>query len=512
MRLQKLLDRLEAAGNRLPHPTLIFIYLAGAVLLLSALTHWLDLSAIHPLTGARLTAVNLLSADGLHRILTSTVANFTQFAPVGTVLVAVLGIGVAEHSGLLGTLLRALVLRAPEALLTFLVVLCGVLSSLAADTGYVILVPLAALMFRAMGRHPMIGIAAAFAGVSGGYSANLLITPLDAILAGISTEAARLAAPAYEVNAAANYYFMMVSTLLIALVGTWVTNRVVAPRFASYTPSDKDTRTSAEELQTSRDHPTLTSRERRGLRGVALLTLALLGLLLAGLLPQTGVLRDPQTGQILQSPFMAGIVTLISVYAGLAGIVFGRLSGSYQHWGDCVGGMEQHMAAMGTYLVLMFFAAQFVNYFAWSNLGSLLAIGGAQWLRELALPAALVLLLLVLMTACVNLFIGSSSAKWALLAPVFVPMLLLTGLTPEATQVAYRIGDSATNIITPLMPYFGVVVAFARQHQKDVGVGSLIAVMLPYSLAFLLSWSCLLCFWVLADLPLGPGAQVFMAP
>lgn len=517
MRLQNLLDRIEAVGNRLPSPVLLFIYLAAAVLLLSALAHWLDIGANHPLTGARLQAVNLLSTEGLHRILTNTVTNFTQFAPVGTVLVAILGIGIAEHSGLLGTLMRAIVLRAPQSLLTFLIVLCGVLSSLAADTGYVILIPLAALIFRAMGRHPLIGIAAAFAGVSGGYSANFLITPIDALLAGVSTEAAQLTAPDYQVTPAANYYFMVVSTLLIALVGTWVTNRLVAPRFPRFDASEVQPGKSRSGIGLENPAATdinsfLTPRERSGLLGVALMTAAALALLLAGLLPEKGALRDPQTGNILQSPFMAGIVTLVSIYTGLAGIVFGRLSGRYRRWGECVEGMEQHMTAMGSYLVLMFFAAQFVNFFAWSNLGSILAISGAHQIQQLALPPALVLLALIFTTAFVNLFIGSASAKWALLAPVFVPMFLLTGLTPEATQVAYRIGDSSTNLITPLMPYFGVVVAFARQYQKDLGVGSLIAVMLPYSVAFLLSWSGLLMLWVIIDLPLGPGASVLMSP
>jgi aminobenzoyl-glutamate transport protein len=502
MRLQKLLDRIETAGNRLPAPTLLFIYLAGAVLLLSALAAALGLTAVHPLTGARLEVVNLLSTAGLHQILTSTVSNFTQFAPVGTVLVAVLGIGIAEHSGLLGTLLRVTVQRAPARLLTFLVVLCGVLSSIAADTGYVILVPLAALMFHAAGRHPLIGIAAAFAGVSGGYSANILITPIDAILAGVSAEAARLVDPGYQVSAAANYYFMVASTLMLALVGTWVTESLVAPRLARYSATEG-----------SAPHTTpqpADPQERRGLLGVAGLTLVTAALLLAGLLPETGALRDPKTGGILQSPFMAGIVTLVAVYAALAGIVYGRLSGRYRRWGDCLEGMEQHMAAMGTYLVLMFFAAQFVNYFAWSNLGGILAIEGARWLQDLAPPTAVVLVALVFIAAFVNLFIGSASAKWALLAPVFVPMLLLAGLSPEATQVAYRIGDSSTNLITPLMPYFGVVVAFAQRYKKDLGVGSLVAMMLPYSLAFLLCWSALLSLWVVADLPLGPAAPVLI--
>lgn len=528
MSLQNLLNRIERAGNRLPSPTLLFIYLTAAVLALSAGAHWLTISAVHPVTGDLVPAVNLLSREGLARVLTSTVSNFTQFAPVGTVLVAILGIAVAEHSGLLGTTLRVTVLKAPQRLLTFAVVLCGVLSSIAQDTGYVILVPLAAIIFRAAGRHPLVGIAAAFAGVSGGFSANLLITPTDALLAGLSREAAQLVAPGYELNAAANYYFMATSTLVIALAGTWVTQSLVAPRFPEYgakssgedtnniqSPSSEKSLNEAHALSRNdaKSQPpgeaegrSLSEAEGRGLIAVLLFTAAFGAFLAWGLLPANGFLRG-ENGGVLQSPFMAGIVTLVSVYAAIAGILFGKLSGRYRHWGEFVDGMEQHMATMAGYLVLMFFAAQFVNYFAWSNLGTIVAIRGAELLQELALPLTVTLLLMVLLTAFVNLFIGSASAKWALLAPVFVPMLLLAGLSPEATQVAYRIGDSSTNIITPLMPYFGVVVAFAQRYQKDIGVGSLIAMMLPYSITFLIVWSALLAVWVLLGLPLGPGAS-----
>lgn len=500
MSLQNLLNRIERAGNRLPPPTLLFIYLTAAVLALSAGAHWLAISAVHPVSGALIPAVNLLSQEGLARILSDTVSNFTQFAPVGTVLVAILGIAVAEHSGLLSATLRATVLKAPSRLLTFAVVLSGILSSIAQDTGYVILIPLAAIIFHAAGRHPIVGIAAAFAGVSGGFSANLLLTPTDALLAGLSSEAAQLVAPGYTVSPAANYYFMAASTLVIALAGTWVTHRLVAPRFkygAEETP------------EAAKLERTLSAAEVRGLGGVLLFTLAFIALLLWGLLPADGFLRDA-SGGVLQSPFMTGIVTIVSIYAALAGIVFGRLSGRYGHWGDCIEGMEQHMATMAGYLVLMFFAAQFVNYFAWSNLGTIIAIHGAGLLQQLALPIAVTLILFMLLTAFVNLFIGSASAKWALMAPVFVPMLLLAGMPPEATQLAYRVGDSSTNIITPLMPYFGVVVAFAQRYQKDIGVGSLIAMMLPYSVTFLLVWSGLLVLWVLLGLPLGPGAAFIM--
>lgn len=499
-----LLDRIEQAGNRLPHPTLLFVYLCALVLVLSWLAAMIGTDAVHPLTGETLLARNLLSRDGLQQILAETVSNFVLFAPVGTVLVAVLGIGVAEHSGLIGAVLRATIMRAPKRLLSFFLVSAGVLSSLAADSGYVILIPLAAMVFLSAGRHPVVGIAAAFAGVSGGFSANLLIGPLDAILAGISTEAAHLVAPEYQVSAAGNYYFIVASTLLIGVVGSWVTEKIVDPRFTrSNGPPAEDSGGFSREL---------SGPERRGLLGVAAFSALFVLLLLWGLLPADGFLRDPMSGTVLQGPFIKGIVSLIAFYAAISGILYGRLSGSYQSSSSFVAGMEQHMAAMAGYLVLMFFAAQFVSYFAWSNLGSIVAVQGAALLQHLSLPPVWLLLCFILLTALINLFVGSASAKWALLAPIFVPMLLLVGLSPEASQMAFRIGDSSTNIITPLMPYFGVVVAFAQKYQKDIGIGTLIATMLPYSIAFLLSWTALLLIWTWFGWPLGPGAPILLPP
>jgi aminobenzoyl-glutamate transport protein len=497
MKVPAILDAIERAGNKLPNPTMLFVFMCGLVLLLSTLTAALGFSAAHPITGEKLQALNLISVQGLHRILGETVSNFVTFAPVGTVLVAIMGIGIAEHSGLLGSLLRATVLKAPPRMLTFAVVLAGVLSSLAADAGYVVLVPLAALIFQSAGRHPLAGIAAAFAGVSGGYSANLLITPLDAILAGISTEAAALVDPGYSVNAAGNYYFIIVSTLVISLVGTLVTEKIVCRRL----PGRRGSSAGIEPL---------AAEEKRGLLAVAGYTVVFIGLLLWALVPESGILRDPTSQSVLGSPFIQGIVTVIAVYTAVAGIIFGKVSGHYSRSSEFVEGMEQHMATMAGYLVLMFFAAQFVNYFAWSNLGSIIAIKGAGMLSTLDLSAGVLLMMFIVMSACINLFIGSSSAKWALIAPIFVPMLMLIGISPESTQMAYRIGDSSTNIITPLMPYFGVVIAFAQRYDKHVGIGTLVAMMLPYSVAFLLSWSALLLLWIICDWPLGPSAPIFM--
>lgn len=490
----RLLNRLERIGNQLPNPTMLFIALCGIVLGLSAVAAMFGLSAQHPVSGETISAINLISAAGLSRILSETVSNFVNFAPVGTVLVAILGIGIAEHAGLINAVLRATVLNASRRVLTFSVVFAGVLSSLAADTGYVVLVPLAALLFLSVGRHPIAGIAAAFAGVSGGYSANLLIGPLDAILAGLSTEAAALIKPGYEVSAAGNYYFILASTLLISLIGTWVTERITCKRFV--------------ESDEQRSLPELSAQERKALKTVGVFSLVFIALLLWGLLPDQGILRDPESGSVLRSPFIKGIVTIIALYAALAGILYGRVSGQYRQISDCVSGMEKHMATMAGYLVLMFFAAQFVSYFTWSNLGLIIAVQGANVLRDLALNTSILLISFILLAALINLFIGSASAKWALIAPIFVPMLMLAGISPEATQVAYRIGDSTTNIITPLMPYFGVIVAFVQQYDKRAGIGTILSMMLPYSIAFLLAWTLLLFAWVMLGWPLGPGAEI----
>ncbi len=492
LKLVSPLDTIERVGNKLPNPVLLFVYLCLFVLCLSLLASLLDWAAIHPTMGEVIHAVNLLSVKGLHMILANTVSNFVNFAPVGTVLVAILGIGVAEHSGLLAVLLRSMVARTPKRFLSFMVVLAGVLSSIAADVGYVVLIPLAAMIFKSAGRNPLVGIAAAFAGVSGGYSANLLIGPLDALLAGISTEAAMLVAPGYKVSAMANYYFMLVSTLLVSLVGSWVTDKVVEKRFSQSgtAPSDIDE---------------LSPQQKNALKTVGWFSLFFIAALLLGLIPEQGVLRDPDEYTIARSPFISGVVSVVALYAGIAGFLYGKVSGSYKTNSDAVKGMESNMAAMAGYIVLMFFAAQFVSYFAWSKLGIILAIHGAGLLAVFEMPAALLLVLLILLSATINLFIGSSSAKWALLAPVFVPMLMFLGVAPEATQLAYRVGDSCTNIITPLMPYFGVVLAFAQQHQKNIGIGSIAAMMLPYSLSFLAAWSALLVVWIVFAIPLGPA-------
>ena len=343
------------------------------------------------------------------------------------------------------------------------------------------------------------GLAAAFAGVSGGYSANLLLGTVDPLLAGLSEEAARIVTPGYAVNPAANYYFMAVSTFFISITGTIVTERVVAPRLGEYTGEEKP-----EALRE------LTALERRGLRAAGLVLLVITALLLWGTVPADGFLRDPETGSLLRSPFMSGIVALIFIIGAASGIAYGVAARTYRSDSDVIKGMGKSMETLAVYLVLVFFAAQFVAYFNWTNLGLIVAVKGAELLKSSGLGSIPLIVSFIFISAFINLFMGSASAKWAIMAPVFVPMFMLLGYSPELTQAAYRIGDSSTNIISPMMTYFALIVAFVTRYQEKAGLGTVIATMLPYTIAFLVVWTALLIVWMLLGLPVGPGAPLYI--
>ena len=497
--MARFLSFTERAGNALPHPAILFAMASALVILISGLTASIGLQSHHPVTGESIRPVSLLNIAGLHRMIDSAVENFTGFAPLGTVLVAMLGIGVAESTGLIGAVLRLLVLSAPKKLLTLVIVFAGVISNTASEVGYVLLVPLAAMVFLAVGRHPIAGLAAAFAGVSGGYSANLLLGTVDPLLAGLSQEAARLIDKTYVVNPAANYYFMAVSTFVVTLAGTWVTERIVVPRLGGYKGEER-----AVEL-----HP-LSRQEMRGLVFAAIATLAFVAFILAGVLPANGFLRDLKTGDVLHSPLLSGVVTFIFLGGLLIGAAYGIGAGTLRSSNDLVKGMSKTLETLGGYLVLVFFAAQFVAYFGWTNLGMIVAVEGAEFLRSMHLGGIPLMLGVIIFAASVNMLMGSASAKWAILAPIFVPMLMLLGYTPELTQTAFRIGDSVTNIISPMMSYFALIIAFVQRYDKAAGIGTLIATMLPYTVAFTIAWSALLVAWMLLGLPVGPGAGLYL--
>ena len=500
----RFLNAVERVGNALPHPATLFAIFAALVVVLSGVFSLFDVSATNPATGEVVEPVNLMSVPGLHLILTEMIENFTGFAPLGTVLVAMLGIGIAEGSGLIGTGLRLLVLSAPGHLLTFVIVMAGVLSNTASEVGYVLLVPLSAIIFLAVGRHPIAGLAAAFAGVSGGYSANLLLGTIDPLLAGLSEEAARIIDPTYQVNAACNYYFMFVSTFFIAAAGTWVTERLVEPRLGDYTGSAEQ-----------EDIHDVTPAEKRGLwyALVSMLVLTVLvvwGLLPFGSVPGAGFLRSPDGG-ILHSPFMDGIVAFIFIAAAVAGIAYGMGARTIKSDSDVMHGMGKAMETLGIYMVLVFFAAQFVAYFKWTNLGLIFAINGAGLLEASGLGPIPLMIAFIFLSALINLAMGSASAKWAIMAPVFIPMFMLLGYSPELVQSAYRIGDSATNIISPMMSYFALIVAFVERYDEKAGIGTVVATMLPYTVVFLMIWLVLLIVWLVFEIPLGPGAPLFIA-
>jgi len=499
--MTRFLGSIEKVGNALPHPATLFAILAGLVVFLSWLLSELGMTALHPKDGSIIEPINLVSRQGLHWILENTVKNYTGFAPLGTVMVALLGIGVAEKSGLMATVLRLLVHSAPRRLLTFVIVLAGVMSNMASDVGYVLLVPLGAIIFLSIGRHPIAGLAAAFAGVSGGFSANLLLGTIDPLLAGITQEAARIIEPEYTVTPACNYYFMFVSTFVIASLGTWVTEKIVVPRLGAYQGQTDEN----DDLQP------LIPAEKKGLWWALAVNLVLMGIVLWGLVPADGFLRETATGSVLHSPFMHGIVTFIFLGGLLAGLAYGLAAGTFKSDTDVVAGMRESMETLGLFLVLVFFAAQFVAYFKYTNLGMIVAIKGAVGLKASGLGPIPLMLTFILLSGALNLTMGSASAKWAFMAPVFVPMFMLLGYTPELVQGVYRIGDSATNMISPMMSFFALIVAFVQKYDSKAGIGTVIATMLPYTVTFTLGWMVLLVIWLLLGLPLGPGAGLYLS-
>lgn len=496
--LDRLLGWTERAGNALPHPATLFALFALGALIFSAIGHYLGWEVIHPGTKELVKPVNLLSHDGIHRIILEMVDNFTGFAPLGIVLVAMLGIGIAEQSGLINAVIRLLVLNSPKGLLTFVLVFTGILSNVASDVGYVLLIPLAGVIFLAVGRHPVAGMAAAFAGVSGGFSANLVLGTVDPLLAGLSTEAAEILDPSYDVNPTANYYFMIASTFVIAFAGTFVTERLVEPRLGKYKPTEEDK---------EQDFEPISRLEKKGLR-VALLTLIVITIItLIGIIPEDGFFRGTDGG-ILSSPLIRGVVAMLFIVAGAMGLAYGFTTKSFENDADVMKGMASSMKTLATYMVLVFFAAQFVAYFKWSNLGIILAVNGAGLLMSADIGLIPLMILFIILSAGINMLMGSASAKWAILAPIFIPMFMIMGYSPELSQVVYRIGDSVTNVISPMMSFFALIIAFIQKYDPKAGIGTIIATMLPYSFVFFIAWVILLIVWLLLGVPLGPGAGI----
>ncbi|MCI0457532.1 MAG: AbgT family transporter [Gemmataceae bacterium] len=513
----RFLNAVEWLGNKLPDPAILFLI---CLLLTWGASAWLSqvqFTEIDPRTVGTdpktgqprqprpIQIENQLTGEALATFLSRMVENFAQFPPLGLVLVALLGVGVADHTGFINACLKGLLSITPERLLTPMLILVAILSHTAGDSGYVLVIPLGGVIFYAAGRHPLAGIAAAFAGVSGGFSASFIPTGLDPLLQGFTQSAARIVDQTAEVNALCNWFFTSAACLPIVLIGWWVTDRVIEPRLTH-------TRVDGDPADMPRFDP-LTPEERLGMwAGLGAMLLMVAGLV-AVLLPEDSVMRAPNGALTSHSaPLMRSLIPLIFLFFLVPGVVYGYVAGTVKSHRDIVKGMTRAMSTMGYYLVLVFFAAQFTYAFNQSNVGVLLAVKGAETIRGLGVPPVVTVLCLILMTTMVNLLIGSASAKWALLGPIFVPMLMSLGLSAELTQAAYRVGDSCTNIITPLNPYFALVVMYCQRYVKGTGIGTLVALMLPYSLAFLGSWTLLLLgFWAF-DLPLGLDAGYHYMP
>jgi aminobenzoyl-glutamate transport protein len=503
---------IERSGNRLPDPVFIFVWCIAAVVLISVIAALLGVSAQHPTqvdaagNAVIVSAESLLSAANIQRLLVEMPGTFTSFHPLGYVLVVMLGAGVAERSGLFAAAMSGAIARAPKALLTPAVAFIGMMGNLATDAAYVVLIPLAGVIFAAAGRHPIAGIAAAFAGVSGGFSANLLPGQLDALLFGITEAAAETILPAFDANIAGNAFFIIAMTFVFLPVIWYVTDKIIEPRLAPIMPGEMESSTAG---VIKDPDSSLTETERKGLRRAGL---ACLGVILVWVYlcvgPGTPLIDESASPEARLNPLFQSLVAGFFILFLAAGWAYGSAAGSVGSHRDIVKMMSEAMGDLAYYLVLAFAAAHFVAMFNWSNLGLIFAINGAAFLEGSNLPDALLLAIIILFGSFVNLFVGSASAKWALLAPVLVPMLMLLGISPEMSTAAYRVGDGATNIITPLMPYFPLILVFCQRWQKDFGIGSLAATMLPYSILLLITGVAMTIIWVVLGIPLGPNAAV----
>lgn len=494
--IDRFLDLIERAGNKLPDPAILFLVLMVVVWIFSALLSNFSFSEIDPRNGQPIQVLNLLTGSQMAAFLAGMVKTFTSFAPLGIVLVAMLGVGVAEHSGFINAGLQSLLKVTPKSLLTPMLILVAIVSHTATDAGYVLVIPLGGVIFYAAGRHPLVGICAAFAGVSGGFSANFIPSGIDPLLQGFTQMAAQIIDPAMQINPLNNIIFTGISSLLIVGLGWYLTDKVIEPRLQN-TPVDED----------MEDRPVIEDLSTREKRAFWLANLSMLvGLLLLALwvAPAQSPMRSPQGNLAdFSAPLMQSIVPLIFLIFLLPGVVYGYLSGRYTQSKHVIEGMTKSMNGMSYYIVMAFFCALFIDAFGKSNIGALLALKGANVLQAMALPGQVTIAGIIMLTAVVNLLVGSASAKWALIAPIMVPMLMQVGISPDLTQAAYRVGDSVSNIITPLMPYFPLVVVYCQRYVKNTGIGTLVALMLPYSVAFFIAWTIFLLIYWWIGIPLG---------
>ena len=492
-----ILGTIERVGNALPHPFILFLIISGILVAVAAILAAMGVSVVNPTTGEEVFVNTLLNKDGFSWFMTSMVSNFSSFAALGVVLVMQMAIGVAEGSGLLTTAMRRAILGVPMWLLTAAVIFLGINGSIASEASIIFIPPLAATAFWAAGKHPLAGLIAGYAAVNAGFTANVMITATDALLYPVTQEVAQTIDPNYTTTAANNWYFMIVSCIILTVVGVIVNNKIIAPRLGTYTGSEVDNERDANEL------------EKKGLRNAGIFSVLYIAFILIGLIPKTGFLRSAEGG-VLDGPFITGLVGFLVLYFIFVGIVYGKTVGKFKTASDVPKIMAESLNSLTSYVVLVFVIAQFIQIFSYTNLGTVIAVTAANFLKNAGFTGIPMVICIILITTFVNFFMTSGTAKWYIFAPIFVPMFMMLGYSPEFAQVVYRIGDSCTNPITPIYPYLPMIIGMASKYDKKAGMGTIISLMIPYSIAFLLSWIVLVIIWMLLGLPLGPGAFVFM--
>nr|WP_307818854.1 AbgT family transporter [Streptomyces sabulosicollis] len=511
--LLRVLGAVERAGNKLPHPFWLFAILSAFLALISWGLATADVSAVDPAGGKTVAVRSLISVDGVRSMINDAITNYATFPPLGTILVVMLGVAVADRSGLLAAMLRAGVAKVPARWMTFALAFTAMVAHIASDAAYVALVPLGGLAFRAVGRSPLLGIVVAFVGVSAGYDASPLITPMDAVLSGLTTAAAHTVDPGYVVTPLSNYFFSLASSVVLAAVITFVTERVLVKRVAALPPEpgETDGETDGGTAHAAGDTPevelALAPEERRGLRRAGVTLAVYLAVIVVAMIPAGSPLRG-EGGSIVESPVLSGIAVVLGLLFALLGAVYGRAAGTVRGGRDIPDFMAQGMREMAPILVLFFAISQFLAYFKWTGVGQVLAIRGADLLKDLGVTGPVAFLGIVVVCTVINLAMTSGSAMWALVAPVFVPMLMLLHIPPEATQAVYRIADSCTNAITPMSAYFVMALGFLQRYRRSAGIGTLASLTLPLSVAMLVAWTLLFYVWWALGIPLGPGAPV----
>ena len=539
----RILGAIERGGNKMPHPAILFVWLCVGVIVLSALLAWADVKVTYEVAKPPSVPVeevvqggstqpsgglpdasiqegeyeivtetaaiqSLLSADGIRFMFTSFVANFRNFAAVAIILVVMIGVGLAEASGLIGALIRKLVAVSSAATLTPFIVFIGILSSIASDAGYLVLIPLGAAAFKSVGRNPLAGMAAAFAGVAAGFGVNFLITPLDGVLTEITNDSIALVDPERSIDLAANLYFGIASTILLTIVITLVATRVVERSLGAHDPAQESDDASLDADQGPELSP---EAETRGLRYALLATGAVLVLItLLTVLPDAP-LRDPLTGDIIgDSPFMDSLIVIITLIFFAAGLAFGRGAGTLTTSDQVLASITKSWAGLASLLFLFLLIAQFIAYFSFSNMPTVAAASLGDWLESANIGALWLLIGFVFVTALVNFVMPAAIAKWAILAPIFIPLFLRLDVAPQTVLAAYRVGDSPSNVITPLMAYFPLIVIFAQRYRRDAGIGTVVSMMLLFVLALTVVWTAFFIVWYLLGIPLGPGSPVHL--